>query len=78
MVTGFQKRIKLQKVIDKKRKLVAEVVLKIIKGNIIILSRKTNNKAYSIKKVSFEENKFFDKRKVENFIKYHSKMLNKI
>ena len=74
-----KKRIKLQKVIDKKRKLVAgEVVLKIIKGNIIILSRKTNNKAYSIKKVSFEENKFFDKRKVENFIKYHSKMLNKI
>ena len=74
-----KKRIKLQKVIDKKRKLVAgEVNLKIIKGNIIILSRKTNNKAYSIKKVSFEENKFFDKRKVENFIKYHSKMLNKI
>ena len=74
-----KKRIKLQKVIDKKRKLVAgEVVLKIIKGNIIILSRKTNNKAYSIKKVSFEENKFFDKRKVENFIKYHSRMLNKI
>ena len=39
MVTGFQKKIKLQKVIDKK--LVAgEVVLKIIKGNIIILSEK--------------------------------------
>ena len=74
-----KKRIALQKIIDKKRYLVAgQVVLKIFKGNIIILSRRTNNKAYSIKKVSFEENKFFDKRKVENFIKYHAKQLNKL
>ena len=74
-----KKRIALQKIIDKKRYLVAgQVVLKIFKGNIIILSRRTNNKAYSVKKVSFEENKFFDKRKVENFIKYHAKQLNKL
>ena len=73
-----KKRIKLQKIIDRKRFLVAgRVLLKILKGNIIILSRKTNNKAYSIKKVSFEENKFFDKRKVESFIKYHANRLNK-
>ena len=74
-----KKTIALQKIIDKKRYLVAgQVVLKIFKGNIIILSRRTNNKAYSVKKVSFEENKFFDKRKVENFIKYHAKQLNKL
>ena len=71
-----KKRIKLQKIIDKKRNLVAgQVVLKIVKGNIIILSRRSNNKAYSLKKVSFEENKTFDKTKIERFIKYHSKKL---
>ena len=74
-----KKRAKLQKIIDKKRNLVAgQVVLKIFKGNVIILSRKTKNKAYSMKKVSFEENKFFNKKKVENFIKFHSKKLNKL
>tara|TARA_A100001011_G_scaffold400589_1_gene516588 strand:+ start:7153 stop:8325 length:1173 start_codon:yes stop_codon:yes gene_type:complete len=71
-----KKRLKLQKIIDKKRNLVAgQVVLKIVKGNIIILSRRSNNKAYSLKKVSFEENKTFDKTKIERFIKYHSKKL---
>ena len=30
-----------------------------------------------MKKVSFEENKSFNKNKVEKFIKYHSKQLNK-
>ena len=42
-----------------------------------ILSRRTKNKAYSLKKVSFEENKTFNKSKIENFIKHHSKQLNK-
>ncbi len=71
-----KKRLQLQKIVDRKRNLVAgEVLLKIFKGNIIILSRKTGNKAYSMKKVSFEENKFFNKRKVEKFIKFHSKKL---
>ena len=42
-----------------------------------VQSRKTNNKAYSMKKVSFEENKTFNKTKVEKFIKFHSKQLNK-
>jgi argininosuccinate synthase len=73
-----RKRINLQKVIDKKRKYVSgEVKLKIYKGNITILSRKTKNKAYSMKKVSFEENKTFNKTKVEKFIKFHSKQLKK-
>jgi argininosuccinate synthase len=73
-----KKRIKLQKIIDKKRKQVAgDVILGLYKGNITILSRRTRNKAYSIKKVSFEENKTFNKSKIENFIKHHSKQLNK-
>jgi len=74
-----KKRINLQKIIDKKRNLVAgQVVLKILKGNVIIMSRKTKNKAYSMKKVSFEENKTFNKKKIEKFIKFHSRKLNKI
>ncbi|MDC0903587.1 argininosuccinate synthase [Pelagibacteraceae bacterium] len=73
-----KKRIKLQKIIDKKRnQVMGDVVLELYKGNITILSRRTKNKAYSLKKVSFEENKTFNKSKIENFIKHHSKQLNK-
>tara|TARA_B100000945_G_scaffold33914_1_gene23044 strand:- start:6306 stop:7487 length:1182 start_codon:yes stop_codon:yes gene_type:complete len=73
-----KKRVNLQKIIDKKRKYVSgEVKIKIYKGNVTILSRKTKNKAYSMKKVSFEENKTFNKIKVEKFIKFHSKQLKK-
>ena len=79
MDIGFQKkRLKLQKIIDKKRSQVTgDIVLSLFKGNVTILSRRTKNKAYSMKKVSFEENKTFNKRKVESFIKFHSKQLNK-
>ena len=73
-----KKRLKLQKIIDKKRnKVSGEIMLSLYKGNITILSRRTKNKAYSMKKVSFEENKTFNKKKVENFIKFHSKQLYK-
>ena len=73
-----KKRIKLQKIIDKnKKKVSGDIVLGLYKGNITILSRRTKNKAYSMKKVSFEENKTFNKKKVESFINYHSKQLNK-
>ena len=73
-----KKRLKLQKIIDKKRSQVTgDIVLSLFKGNVTILSRRTKNKAYSMKKVSFEENKTFNKRKVESFIKFHSKQLNK-
>ena len=74
-----KRRLKLQKIIDKKRNQVSgEIILSLYKGNITIVSRKTKNKAYSMKKVSFEENKTFNKGKVENFIKFHSKQLNKV
>tara|TARA_B100000963_G_scaffold335898_1_gene330467 strand:- start:737 stop:1921 length:1185 start_codon:yes stop_codon:yes gene_type:complete len=73
-----KKRIKLQKIIDKKRNQVnGEIVMNLYKGNITIVSRRTKNKAYSLKKVSFEENKYFNRAKIEKFINFHSKQLNK-
>ena len=72
-----KKRFKIQKIIDKKKsKVNGEIILKIFKGNIIIKSRISKNRAYSIKQVSFEENRHFNKKKVEKFINYHSKRLN--
>ena len=59
----------MQKIVDlKKNKVNGIVKLKIYKGNVTILSRKSKNKAYSIRKVSFEENKSFKRSKVEKFI----------
>ena len=73
-----KKRINLQKIVDKnKNKVNGSVKLKIYKGNVTIISRVTASKAYSMKKVSFEENKTFNKSKVERFIKFHAKQLNK-
>jgi len=51
------------------------VKLKLYKGNITIQSRITKSNAYSMKKVSFEENKTFNKSNVERFINYHKKKL---
>ena len=73
-----KKRLNLQRIIDKnKNKVNGTVSLKVYKGNVTIMSRNTHSKAYSMKKVSFEENKTFNKAKVEKFIKFHSKQLNK-
>ena len=69
-------RFKLQKIVDlKKNKVNGSVKLRLYKGNITIVSRQTKSKAYSIKKVSFEENKTFDKSNVERFINLHKKKL---
>ena len=69
-------RFKLQKIIDKnKKKVNGSIKLKLYKGNIILQSRQTKNKAYSMQKVSFEENKFFNKSKVEKFINSQKKKL---
>ena len=59
----------------KKNKVNGIVKLKLYKGNIIIISRMTSSKAYSMKKVSFEENKSFNKSNVERFINFHKKKL---
>ncbi len=71
-----KERLKLQKIVDLKRnKVNGSVKLKLYKGNITIQSRVTNSSAYSMKKVSFEENKTFNKTNVENFINFHKKKL---
>jgi argininosuccinate synthase len=71
-------RYKLQKLIDKKRNQVnGSIKLALYKGNITIYSRQSKSKAYSLKKVSFEENKTFDKKNVENFIQKHCRLLRK-
>ena len=71
-------RFKLQKIVDlKRRKVNGSVKLKLYKGNITIVSRQTKSNAYSMKKVSFEENKTFNKSNVERFINFHKKNLKK-
>ena len=69
-------RFKLQKIVDTKKNQVNGLVkLKLYKGNVTILSRQSKSKAYSVKKVSFEENKSFKKSKVERFISSASRKL---
>ena len=71
-----KERFKLQKIVDHKRNEVnGTIKLKLYKGNITIESRVTNSKAYSLRKVSFEENKSFNKSNVEKFINFHKKKL---
>ena len=71
-----KERLKLQKIVDhKKNKVNGIVKLKLYKGNIMIASRQTKSSAYSLKRVSFEENKTFNKFYVEKFINFHKKKL---
>jgi argininosuccinate synthase len=72
-----KERFTLQKIVDlKKNKVNGSVKLKLYKGNVTIVSRMTSGKAYSMKKVSFEENKSFNKKNVEKFINFHKKKLH--
>ena len=71
-----KERFKLQKIVDlKKNKVNGSVKLKLYKGNVTIQSRQTSSNAYSMKKVSFEENKTFNKSNVERFINFHKRKL---
>jgi len=71
-----KERFKLQKIVDMKRNKVNGLVkLKLYKGNVTIVSRQTKSNAYSMKKVSFEENKTFNKSNIERFINFHKKKL---
>jgi len=72
-----KERLKLQKIVDLKRnKVNGSVKLKLYKGNVTIVSRQTKSSAYSTRKVSFEENKTFNKSNVERFINFHKKKLH--
>ncbi len=71
-----KERYKIQKIVDlKKNKVNGLVKLKLYKQDITIISRQTKSSAYSMKKVSFEENKTFNKSNVERFINFHKKKL---
>tara|TARA_B100000579_G_scaffold434129_1_gene454327 strand:+ start:362 stop:1573 length:1212 start_codon:yes stop_codon:yes gene_type:complete len=71
-----KERFKLQKIVDLNRgKVNGSIKLKLYKGNATIVSRVTSSKAYSLKNVSFEENKSFNKKNVEKFINFHKKKL---
>ena len=73
-----KERLRLQKIIDQKRSQVQGTVkLKIYKGNVSIVSRISNKSIYSMKNVSFEENKTFNKTRVENFIKKNARLLRR-
>ena len=65
-----KKRKELQEIIDIKRNNVnGEVKLKLFKGNVIILGRKSKNSLYDLSKVSFENNELQDQKFAEEFIK---------
>jgi len=73
-----KERLSLQKIVDKKKARVeGEVILKLYKGNISIIGRKSKKSIYSMKKSSFESGRIFSKKYVENFIKVASKKLGK-
>ena len=73
-----KERLALQKIIDQKRTEVeGEITIKLFKGNISIVGRKSKKSIYSMKKSSFESGRIFSKKYVENFIKVASKKLRK-
>ena len=62
-------RIKLQKIIDSNQSNVnGDVKIKLFKGNVIILGRKSPNSLYDISKVSFENNDLNNQKFAEDFI----------
>ena len=71
-----KKRLSLQKIVDRnKARVEGEVTIKLYKGSISIVGRKSNKSIYSKKKSSFESGKIFSKKYVENFIKNAAKKL---
>ena len=71
-------RIAMQRLIDSTQKKVnGEVKLKIFKGNVIILGRKSNNSLYDNSLVSFDEVGDYNQKDAEGFIKVNSVRLKK-
>ncbi len=63
----------LQSLIDKSQSNVEGIVkLKIYKGNIIILGRKSKNSLYSSEMATFEEDSIYDQKDAEGFIKLNA------
>ena len=71
-------RIAMQRLIDSTQKNVnGEVKLKVFKGNVIILGRKSNNSLYDNSLVSFDEVGDYNQKDAEGFIKINSVRLKK-
>ena len=71
-----RERLSLQKIIDQKRARVeGEVIIKLYKGSMSIVVRKSKKSIYSMKKSSFESGRIFSKKYVENFIKNAARKL---
>ena len=72
-----KKRKKLQDIVDLKRSDVnGEVKLKLFKGNVIILGRRSKNSLYDLSKVSFENNDRSDQKLADEFIKSQFSKIN--
>ena len=66
-------RIAMQKLIDSMQyKVNGHVKLKIFKGNVVILGRKSPNTLYDTKIVSFDERGDYNQKDAEGFIKINS------
>ena len=66
-------RESLQKMIDKTQTNVSgDVRVKLFKGNVIIMGRKSNNSLYNSKLVSFDEKGDFNQKDAEGFIKINA------
>ena len=73
-----KERMSLQKIIDqKKSKVEGEIKIKLYKGSMSIVGRKSKRSIYSEKKISFESGRIFSKKYVKNFIKSAAKKLRK-
>mgnify|MGYP003324604921 CR=1 FL=1 len=71
-------RIAMQRLIDSTQKNVnGEVKIKVFKGNVIILGRKSNNSLYDNSLVSFDEVGDYNQKDAEGFIKINSIRLRK-
>ena len=71
-------RIAMQRLIDSTQKKVnGEVKIKVFKGNVIILGRRSNNSLYDNSLVSFDEVGDYNQKDAEGFIKINSVRLKK-
>ena len=71
-------RIAMQSLIDStQRKVNGEVKLRVFKGNVIILGRRSNNSLYDNSLVSFDEIGDYNQKDAEGFIKVNSVRLKK-
>ena len=70
-------RIMLQSLIDKSQINVNGIVkLKVYKGNVIVLGRKSNSSIYSSKMATFERDDIYNQKDAEGFIKLNALRLN--